>query len=182
MVSDIIREFWAELSDAAQRHIVATRPHLLNEWKVMENGYCYDVVSADNVDAALDLAVANFDESVYESERTLWVRIWVCNAVTGETAYVKVTVDPTAPKCTDGHEHAWDSPYSVLGGCKENPGVWGHGGGVIIRMVCSHCGTYRECDTWGQDPETGEQGLDSIEYLDADERSLEYVESLKSCA
>lgn len=84
--------------------------------------------------------------------------------------------DNIEPECRSGHEHDWRSPYSVLGGIRENPGVWGHGAGAIIREICSHCGVYRVTDTWAQDLETGEQGLTSIRYEDADDRSIEWVE------
>ena len=75
-----------------------------------------------------------------------------------------VAVDPDEPECVDGHDHQWASPYSILGGCKENPGVWGHGGGVYIKSVCMLCGCEKTIDTWAQNPENGEQGLDSVEY------------------
>jgi len=54
-----------------------------------------------------------------------------------------------APECVDGdcEGHDWKSPYSLLGGCKENPGVWGSGHGqVAIKSVCACCGLYRTTD------------------------------------
>ena len=80
------------------------------------------------------------------------------------------------PDCEEGHDHDWRSPHSVLGGLAENPGVSGHGGGVIIREVCAHCGRYRITDTWAQDRSTGEQGLRSVSYEEADAASLAWVE------
>ena len=76
----------------------------------------------------------------------------------------KITIEPEEPACADGHDHEWRSPYDVLGGCRENPGVWGHGGGVIIREVCRHCGCLRTTDTWAQDRSDNTQGLTSVEY------------------
>lgn len=67
------------------------------------------------------------------------------------------------PTCL-AREHNWQSPHEIVGGCKESPGVRGHGGGVIICEVCMHCGCERETDTWDQDPETGRQGLTSVRY------------------
>lgn len=84
-------------------------------------------------------------------------------------------IEPEEPDCTRGEVHEWCSPHSVLGGCAENPGVQGHGGGVVITKICRHCGTYRVTDTWAQDPVTGEQGLRSVGYREADEDSLAYV-------
>lgn len=87
-----------------------------------------------------------------------------------------IDIDPPEPDCVRGRDdHEWASPHDVLGGVAENPGVWGHGGGVVIREVCRHCGAYRETDTWAQDPGTGQQGLTSVSYEDADEASLAYV-------
>jgi hypothetical protein len=89
----------------------------------------------------------------------------------------KVEIHPDEPDCES--EHDWHSPYSVVGGLKENPGVWGKGGGVICREVCANCGAYRITDTYAQDPTDGIQGLESIRYEDSDDASLEWVESLK---
>lgn len=88
----------------------------------------------------------------------------------------KIALEPEEPEC-EQPEHDWRSPYSVLGGVRENPGVWGHGGGVVIREVCAHCGRYRITDTWAQHRATGEQGLTSTSYEDADERSLAWIEA-----
>lgn len=86
-----------------------------------------------------------------------------------------VTIEAQEPECEAGHEHDWRSPHSVVGGIEDNPGVWGHGGGVIITEVCAHCGAYRETDTWAQNPANGVQGLRSVEYREADEDSLAWV-------
>lgn len=47
------------------------------------------------------------------------------------------------PDCeySDDGEHDWQSPHELVGGCEENPGVWGMGGVRIQTVeVCSHCG------------------------------------------
>lgn len=76
---------------------------------------------------------------------------------------ITVTVDPEEPKCTEA-EHDWQAPHSLVGGIKENPGVWGHGGGVTMREACMHCGCGKFTDTWAQNPNNGEQGLTSVKY------------------
>ena len=53
----------------------------------------------------------------------------------------------------------------------------GHGGGVIIREVCAHCGAYQVTDTWAERSDTGEQGLRSVKYLEAGKASLGWIES-----
>lgn len=75
-----------------------------------------------------------------------------------------ITVEATEPDCEDGQAHEWQSPYDLLGGLKENPGVQGHGGGVVITECCMICGCARVTDTWAQNPSTGEQGLTSVKY------------------
>jgi hypothetical protein len=121
------------------------------------------------------------------SEGTFWVHdhAWQIDPVTREEldddrVDVSVAIEPAAPDCTDGHEHDWRSPHSVLGGLRENPGVWGKSGGVIIRMVCAHCGTYRVRDTWAQDGAI--QGLESVAYEDADDDSLPWVAARRASA
>lgn len=88
-----------------------------------------------------------------------------------------IAVDPDEPACVDkGSKHDWQSPHDIVDGTEENPGVCGHGGGVIVRTVCARCGRYRIVDTWAQDPETGKQGLRSIEYMEPDDQSLAWIE------
>jgi len=78
---------------------------------------------------------------------------------TGHTA----TIHPDEPACTSV-SHDWQSPHKIVGGIKDNPGVYGHGGGVVITECCMTCGCKRVRDTWAQRPDTGEQGLVSISY------------------
>ena len=105
---------------------------------------------------------------------TSWVHVWVWTN-DEDRDRIRVPIEPTEPECTSD-DHDWRNPLSVVGGLKENPGVYGHGAGVTITEVCKHCGWYRITDTWAQDPSTGEQGLESIEYREPDDQSLEWVE------
>lgn len=89
---------------------------------------------------------------------------------------ITVSIEPEAPHCL-ADEHDWQSPHSVLGGSEENPGVWLHGGGAIIRECCAHCGWYRVTDTWAQRRDTGAQGLTDVRYEAPDEASMEWVSS-----
>jgi hypothetical protein len=89
--------------------------------------------------------------------------------------FVRVVLPPDEPKCSSG-AHAWCSPYELLGGLKENPGVFGHEGGVRIKEVCKHCGTRRLTDTWATNPCNGTQGHETVEYFTPGERELEWVE------
>lgn len=118
------------------------------------------------------------------SEGTFWVVDYASaidpvtdREIDENTVNVRVEFQPEEPGCKRNREHDWQSPYSVLGGCKENPGVRGNGGGVVYREVCAHCGKYRVTDTWAQDPSTGIQGLTSVGYEDADDDSREWARS-----
>lgn len=117
------------------------------------------------------------------SSKTSWieVRTWR-NGIDGDgevhavdKEHHTIAVDPEVPDCLDGHDHRWKAPHSLVGGCKENPGVHGHGGGVTIHEVCTICGCGRVTDTWAQNPSNGEQGLTSVEYRDG-----EFVDEVQS--
>lgn len=103
---------------------------------------------------------------------TCWVKVWTWRVgidADGDIVEVgrhsqKIAIEPDEPDCIEGQEHDWQSPLSIVGGCRENPGVFGSGGGVCITEVCMHCGCAKITDTYAQDPNDGEQGLDSIEY------------------
>ena len=73
---------------------------------------------------------------------------------------VSVRIDPDEPKCSDEDGHEWAAPVNIVGGCKESPGVYGHGGGVTISEVCLHCGCRKLINTWAQRRDTGEEGLE----------------------
>lgn len=88
---------------------------------------------------------------------------------------ITVTLQPEEPECDGEGDHDWESPHEVLGGCRENPGVHGHGGGVVITEVCAHCGAYRVTDTWASRRDTGEQGLRSVAYRVSDETSQAWI-------
>jgi hypothetical protein len=102
---------------------------------------------------------------------TTWVNVYVWARYTvgdvsvdeDDRSHHKIALNPDEPECSEG-SHDWRSPYCLLGGLEENPGVWGNAGGVIVKEVCIHCGCKRIRDTWAQDREDGTQGLDSVEY------------------
>lgn len=115
-----------------------------------------------------------------ELSTTTWIDVHVAelNAdgdPVDDGEWITVAVDPEEPACSSPDGHDWQSPYEVLGGLRENPGVFGKGGGVIITEVCAHCGCYRRTDTWATNPDTGEQGLRSLEYREADDKSREWL-------
>lgn len=125
----------------------------------------YEVVEAEDVDEALQVAIDNVDASNYEVTETMWIDVRAYNVDDEDDASsATVTLQPDEPACVDGTEHDWQSPYEIVGGLKENPGVWGNGGGVKITECCMNCGCARVTNTWAQRPDTGQQGLRSISY------------------
>lgn len=116
--------------------------------------------------------VARGDWHDDDSNTTSWVTVYTyrkgLNAVgvlvhCDEETHT-IPVDPIEPKCLEG-EHDWQSPYSIVGGRKENPGVFGHAGGVFINEVCMKCGCGKQTDTYATNPANGEQGLRSVTYF-----------------
>lgn len=160
------------------------RAVVLDGW-IADDGNCeVECPYADSAREAAEEYVSDGDWG--DDSSTSWVDVhtWRIGLQLGDDGVEEIRVDeethtiaiePREPACADGHEHDWRSPHSVVGGCESNPGVWAHGGGVVITEVCLHCGRYRDTDTWAQHPQTGEQGLRSVEYRDADEASLVWV-------
>jgi len=132
-------------------------------------------IRAASDDAAIEWAL-NWaeDADTNSAKSTVWFRTSVRR--NGRLVWQDdVAVDPPEPPCANAGGHDWISPVEVVGGLVENPGVWGKGGGVLITQVCAYCGVYKITDTWAQNPETGEQGLESVTYRDPDNRSLAYI-------
>jgi hypothetical protein len=148
--------------DAARKALIGS--DCPRAWQVRE-GYMYQTITASSPEAAVECARENVDRANYaDCTGTLWISVQVTCEETGEEESDTVTLDEDAPDCESGEEHDWQSPHSLVGGLTENPGVHGHGGGVLITEVCSHCGCKRVTDTWAQNSQTGEQGLHSVTY------------------
>lgn len=87
--------------------------------------------------------------------------------------------DPEPPECIEDKEHEWRSPYSCVGGIKENPGVWSGGGTIMhYKECCKHCGAYKKETQYGFQRNPGQ--CDDISYEDADENSLKWIERIKT--
>lgn len=116
------------------------------------------------------------DGDYKEFNSTIFLRTylsWTDEDGENQEETININLDPPQPKCISNKNHDWSSP-EWLGGLKENPGIWGNGGGVIIKEVCLHCGCEKTTNTWAQNPSNGEQGLTSISYEEE-----KYIERLK---
>lgn len=72
-------------------------------------------------------------------------------------------IDESEPECEDSEHFKCEWEMDQIG-CKENPGVIGHGGGVKIYEHCSNCTRTKVLNTWAQHPETGQQGFEVTSY------------------
>lgn len=97
-------------------------------------------------------------------DETFWVHVTARCEEDGTTENFTVEVNPKEPPCDHSEGHDYVARRDLHGGLKENPGVFGKGGGVTIDESCRHCGTRKHIDTWAQDSVTGEQGLTSVSY------------------
>lgn len=139
-----------------------------------ENAYVLVDTTGDRITKTV---LADNDEDARE-QLDEWLRegwgcegdVWVDGHAYPEdedTDRIETSLDylpPLAPDCADGHEHEWIAPHSVLGGLKENPGVWGHGGGIVYEELCEHCHVKRVTDTWATNPINGTQGHRVVRY------------------
>ena len=133
-------------------------------WDLYEDGFKYDTVTADQAERALAQAERNVDRDNYpEDAGTLFVVAEAVCEMTGERITRSITLEAVEPDCAES-EHDWQRPLSLVGGLKENPGVHGKGGGVVIHEICRHCGMTKITDTWAQHPGNGSQGHTMVEY------------------
>lgn len=76
---------------------------------------------------------------------------------------------------TDDDDHDWEAPLELVGGLRENPGVFSTGGTSFrFESVCVNCGTYRTRTSAGMQRNPGEPS-ETVEYREADEASLAWV-------
>ena len=137
------------------------------------DGYDNWRVDAETSEAALKEAIESVQDSGAPTDHDDWSNRYTVSVYSdyGEPVLASkdIVVDPPCPECCEG-DHQWERPIEVVGGIKENPGVWGHGGGVTIKEVCRHCGIYRHTDTWHTDSSNGET-YEALCYDDSDEAS-----------
>jgi len=139
----------------------------------IENGVHY--VEAANMAEALECASTWVDEGDW-SKCSGEVCVRVTEMIDGEEGdwectYVDITQDAEEPFCEQGDSHEWESPYEIVGGCKENPGMWSEGSSLTVKRCCSNCGMYKVTkykDYMGSQ--------ETIEYGPACEESLKWVE------
>ena len=151
-------------------------------WHVWDEGGSFDLpelaLSATDDDLLEELRIADCYDPTDESYSVYWHAetnlVTSCGRVIEIRLSAEITIEPEEPECADGHGHSWAAPFSLLGGLEENPGVCGHGGGVIIRRVCRHCGCYKVVDTGATNPSDGTP-MESVTYEEANDDSRAWV-------
>lgn len=116
-------------------------------------------VPAETREQAMEIAESWIDSGDWEPEaETWWTTVHVYDDEAGEKIHeVEHQIDPEEPEC-DGEGHEW-----------RDLGTWGHGGGVVVRDRCLHCGWQRVTNTWATRPDNGEQGLRSLAFERAED-------------
>lgn len=126
-----------------------------------DSGVRMEIDAATAKEAAEEYAK---DSGLEPASRTRWAHVWASLGDDDAESF-RIDIDAEIPVCVlDGNGHVWSSPIEIVGGIKENPGVFGKGGGVLINEVCQICGCGRVTDTWACDPNNGERGLAAVEY------------------
>ena len=92
--------------------------------------------------------------------------VWALHDGTGRT----VPDEDELPQPDEGDDngHAFRSPHALVGGLEQNPGVYGHGGGITIDEVCVRCGLRRRTDTWDQSFTGTGEPVETVRYGDQD--------------
>lgn len=172
---DFVACLASQVHDRCERVVVIARADLARsdeprEYEVRDEGATWEITSSPSeIDADVEASVRDGDWGADGA----WV--WsggVSCEIDGYSEMHSVEFVAALPDCTEA-EHDWQSPHSVLGGCDSNPGVWGNGGGVVIKEVCSHCGIYQLTDTAASDGSGGT--FRAVSYRDADDASLAWV-------
>lgn len=154
-------------------------------FRIREESGASEIIVAADLEQALAKAKEWSSEGIYDERVMVPVYAAEIDAddevIEGAEAYGEVEAGPLPkPPATEcgakDHDHDWVSPYPVVGGIKENPGVWSEGGTRFRYLeVCSRCGLYREIHTAGAQRNPGELP-ETIEYRPADAKSLAWVE------
>lgn len=161
-----------EWTDADRAYVEGLRAELaasLHTYELIEAGHYFASVKAASAAAALDNVNPEWSDYAGQDPDDT-TRTTVYTAITArniddedDTETRTFALPPDEPPCTaDAHE--WSDDHDLVGGLPENPGVWGHGGGVRIHTACVHCGCGKIVDTWASHPLTGEQGLTATTY------------------
>ena len=147
------------------------------KYRIREDSGASEIIDADDLESAVEAAKEWASEGSYDE------RVMVSVHVQGidddgedtdeyESAEVEAGPEPEAPECADGEEHEWEYPHEIVGGLKENPGVWSNGGTTMtFHSVCCHCGAHKHETSYGSQRNPGQ--CDQVNYEEADDDTKE---------
>lgn len=145
----------------------------------ISDGGASEIIEADNLEAAVKAAKEWASEGSYDERVMVDVSIQGIDDdgdYTDEYELVEVEAgpEPEEPECADGEEHEWESPYKIVGGFKENPGVWSLGGTTMsFRSVCCYCGAHKHETSYGSQRNPGQ--CDQVTYDEADDETKDWL-------
>lgn len=148
-------------------------------YEIREDSGASEIIEADDLESALETAKDWASEGSYDCRVmvTVYVRgIDDDGDETGEyaSADVEAGPEPEEPECVDGEEHVWEGPHELVGGIKENPGVWSNGGTTMtFHSVCARCGAHKHETSCGAQRNPGE--CDQVSYDEADAATKEWL-------
>lgn len=138
------------------------------------DGVVENIFQAKDAVEAMDLAIDWWAEGSWENRTELDIFVREINPWDDDMEFpmdwktIEVGEDPPEPECSEADEHDWERPYEIVGGLKENPGVWSAGGTTMtFHSVCAHCGLHKHETQHGAQRNPGQ--LDTIEYRRGDE-------------
>lgn len=146
------------------------------------DGHASENIEATSMDEAEEWAIEKWQDGSWDSKILIQLDIeefgFGEEVIDHRTIEIECGEDPEAPDCEDGHEHDWCSPYEVVGGMSENPGVFSKGGTTMVFVeVCSHCGCKKIETHYGA--QRNPHQCDQIEYDTEDENAIEWANKAK---
>ena len=155
---------------------------MAQQYRISEDSGASKIIEADSLDDVLDMAQDWSADGVYDERVMVSVQAVELDDdgdPTGPTAHGEVAAGPE-PKpepseCgADDDDHDWQSPIELVGGCRENPGVFSTGTRFDFYAVCARCGMRKH--SWDQGSQRNPGDLsEGVEYEPADEASLAYA-------
>ncbi len=135
-------------------------------WTVWDSQGIQESIEAATAEEAAeeyrDLGDWNLDaEGAHAFVLNLWV---IPEGSEDSPEQFSFVMEPPIPECTGG-SHRFVSPHNLVGGCVENPGVFGgpHGG-ITTHSVCAHCGLERTHQSRGSLPGGGGRNFPVNQY------------------
>lgn len=142
-----------------------------------DDGNCEVEIEAETAQEAAEEYVSGGDWGEQSSTNFHSISVREEGHEEWDSETITVALDPAEPDCVEGRdEHSWVTPIELVGGCKENPGVWGSGGGVKGTEICEHCGTKHHFDTWVNNPCDGSEGHTGHSYGACDSTTQEWLD------